>query len=110
MTDITLRAVEPSDFDQWLKLYHGYAEHYKVTLTDDIIETTWGWLMDTSHPVHGLVAIRGGVLVGNNMGLVDGYVASGAWSGSYSWWCAGWIGTYPADAKPIARQICWISG
>jgi hypothetical protein len=64
MTDITIRAVESSDFGQWLKLYHGYAKHYNVSLTDDIIETTWGWLMDASHPVHGLVAIRGGVLIG----------------------------------------------
>lgn len=64
MTDITVRALQDTDFEQWVQLYHGYADHYKVTLTDSIINTTWGWLMDASHPVHGLVAIRGDNLVG----------------------------------------------
>ena len=64
MPDVLVRSLTTTDYDQWLHLYHGYAEHYKVTLTEDIIQTTWGWLMDTSHPVHGLVAVHDDRLVG----------------------------------------------
>lgn len=64
MPDVLVRSLTTTDYDQWLHLYHGYAEHYKVTLTEDIIQTTWGWLMDASHPVHGLVAVHDDRLVG----------------------------------------------
>lgn len=64
MSNVQVRTVKKSDFNDWVRLYHGYADHYQVTLTDTIIETTWGWLMDQSHPVQGLVAVRDDVLVG----------------------------------------------
>ena len=64
MSDVIIRAVKNEDFDQWLRLYHGYADHYKVSLSQAIITNTWGWVMDASHPVTGLVAELDGTLVG----------------------------------------------
>ena len=40
MSDVIIRAVKDEDFDQWLRLYHGYADHYKVSLTQAIITNT----------------------------------------------------------------------
>jgi len=53
---ITVRALNEADYDDWLKVYRLYAEHYQMELTNDGISVTWGWLMDTQHPVAGIVA------------------------------------------------------
>ncbi|HCP18875.1 MAG TPA: GNAT family N-acetyltransferase [Alphaproteobacteria bacterium] len=64
MSDVQVRSLAKADYDQWLQLYYGYADHYKFTLTEDSIQTTWGWLMDAAHPVQGLVAVHDDRLVG----------------------------------------------
>ena len=64
MATVAIKALEQDHYDQWLTLYHGYADHYRATLTDDGIETTWGWLMDQTHPLTGLVALDGDQLIG----------------------------------------------
>ena len=64
MATVAIKALEQDHYDQWLTLYHGYADHYRATLTDDGIETTWGWLMDQTHPLTGLVALDGNQLIG----------------------------------------------
>lgn len=58
------RSLAKDDFEGWLVLYHCYAEHYKVELTKQIIETTWGWLNDPAYPVEGIVADGEAGLVG----------------------------------------------
>ncbi len=64
MATVAIKALEQDHYDQWLTLYHGYADHYRATLTDDGIKTTWGWLMDQTHPLTGLVALDGNQLIG----------------------------------------------
>jgi GNAT superfamily N-acetyltransferase len=59
-----IRELKEADFEQWLELYQVYAEHYRVALTETGIQTTWGWLMDSSHPLQGLVAVQEAALVG----------------------------------------------
>ena len=59
-----IRELKETDFEQWFELYRVYTEHYRVALTETGIQTTWGWLMDSSHPLQGLVAVQEAALVG----------------------------------------------
>ena len=79
----SIRALDASDFDNWLDVYRFYAEHYKSDLTDDGISTTWAWLMGAGHPLTGIVAEDKGQLIG----------------------C-----TLPGNAKSITRRKSGISG
>ncbi|NKB76428.1 MAG: GNAT family N-acetyltransferase [Gammaproteobacteria bacterium] len=54
---ISIRPTKPSDFDEWSKLYYGYAEFYKVPMNAEIQSSLWGWLMDENHEVQGLLAL-----------------------------------------------------
>ena len=53
---INIRALKEDDFEQWLALYHHYADHYQVALNDEIIATSWGWLIDENHPLCAIAA------------------------------------------------------
>lgn len=64
MAIVAIKSLEQDHYDQWLSLYHGYADHYRATLTETGIKTTWGWLMDDAHPLTGLVALDGQQLIG----------------------------------------------
>ena len=59
-----IRELKETDFEQWFELYRVYTEHYRVALTETGIQTTWGWLVDSSHPLQGLVAVQEAALVG----------------------------------------------
>ncbi len=48
-----IRELKEADFEQWLGLYQ-----------ETGIQTTWGWLIDSSHPLQGLVAVQEAALVG----------------------------------------------
>ena len=61
---ITIRAIEPSDFEAWSQLYDGYAEFYRVPMNDDIKSNLWGWLMDQNHETEGLIALLDGEACG----------------------------------------------
>ncbi|MDJ0893752.1 MAG: GNAT family N-acetyltransferase [Alphaproteobacteria bacterium] len=50
----------PADQDDWARLYRGYADFYRVPMTDEILATVWGWIHDAAHEVDALVARRGG--------------------------------------------------
>ena len=56
---ITIRPPVQDDFDQWLPLYQGYADFYKVPAEERNPHATWGWLMDPQHEVEGLLAFLG---------------------------------------------------
>ena len=58
----TVRALGPDDHDEWRELYRGYAAFYEQS--DQMLETTWGWLLDPDHDVEGLVAEVDGRVVG----------------------------------------------
>ena len=64
MATVAIQALAQDHYDQWLSLYHGYADHYRATLTETGIKTTWGWLMDDDQPLTGLVALDGKQVIG----------------------------------------------
>lgn len=61
---LTVRAVAPADFAQWLPLWAGYHRFYGRAIADDVTRTTWGRFFDAYEPVNGLVAEADGGLVG----------------------------------------------
>jgi len=61
---IFVRKLDKSDFNSWLDVYRYYANHYQTELTDNGIATTWDWLMDTQHPLTGIVAESNNELIG----------------------------------------------
>jgi len=50
-----IRSIKPNDKEDWQKLYHGYAEFYKVEMTQTILNTVWSWLLDETHELNALV-------------------------------------------------------
>ena len=64
MTPPAIRPLLPDDYDQWRRLFQGYADFYQVTLTKDAVQTNWSWLMDAEHVCTGLVAEQSRQLIG----------------------------------------------
>lgn len=62
--EIDIRPVAAGDRAAWQALYAGYATFYGRTLAEADAATLWGWLHDPAHEVEGLVAVRGGDLLG----------------------------------------------
>ena len=48
--------LQAEDRADWEVLYHGYAEFYQVPMTDQILDTVWGWIHDDENPFFGLIA------------------------------------------------------
>ena len=65
---VTVRPVEPRDFDAWKPLWDGYNAFYgrsgPTALADEITQATWERFFDPSEPVFGLVAESDGEIVG----------------------------------------------
>lgn len=40
----------------WRRLFQGYADFYKVEMTDAAADAVWGWINDPSHVVEGIFA------------------------------------------------------
>jgi ribosomal protein S18 acetylase RimI-like enzyme len=55
-TTFRVRFVQPGDRAGWDVLYQGYAEFYRVTQTQAMRDTLWGWLHDPAATPEGLVA------------------------------------------------------
>jgi GNAT superfamily N-acetyltransferase len=53
---LTIRAIEEKDKDQWLKLWAGYLEFYKSTISPEQTELTWKRLMNNELKMFGFVA------------------------------------------------------
>jgi len=65
VTEILVRAITSKDAVSWRQLYCKYADFYTVHMTDDILDRTWGWLLDPAHPLEGFIAAGDdGALVG----------------------------------------------
>ena len=66
--DVTIRFVTRQDYTQWLPLWDGYNAFYgrsgPTALVPEITAMTWQRFFDGYEPVHGLVAERGGELLG----------------------------------------------
>jgi GNAT superfamily N-acetyltransferase len=53
---LTIRAIEKKDKNQWLKLWAGYLEFYKSTISPDQTELTWKRLINNELKMFGFVA------------------------------------------------------
>jgi len=53
---LTIRAIEEKDKSQWLKLWAGYLEFYKSTISPEQTELTWKRLIDNELKMFGFVA------------------------------------------------------
>ncbi|WP_243368747.1 GNAT family N-acetyltransferase [Microvirga solisilvae] len=61
---IQIRPFALEDRKAWEPLWQGYLTFYKSTLPAEVTETTWRRLNDPAEPMHGLVAIIDGRIVG----------------------------------------------
>ena len=50
-----IRDIEIKDKVEWENLYYGYADFYKVEITEETLNTVWNWLHDLKHELNGLV-------------------------------------------------------
>ena len=50
-----IRKINIKDKENWKKLYKGYADFYKSSINEKILDTVWSWLMDKNHEVKGIV-------------------------------------------------------
>jgi GNAT superfamily N-acetyltransferase len=66
-SDVSIRPVARSDYDQWLPLWNGYNTFYRrsgaTALSPEITAMTWARFFDAYEPVHALVAESGGELL-----------------------------------------------
>ena len=49
-----IRKLERKDKENWLKLYCGYAQFYKVSMNNEILNTLWHCIHDGNHSVTGI--------------------------------------------------------
>ena len=54
--NITIRALQEKDKSQWLKLWAGYLEFYKSTISLEQTELTWKRLINNEQKMFGFVA------------------------------------------------------
>ena len=59
-----IRDLVQFDRQNWEKLYIGYAEFYKVTMNNEILDTVWSWLFNKKHVVNRLCYETEGKIVG----------------------------------------------
>ena len=65
---VHVRPIAAADFDAWKPLWDGYNAFYErhgpTALPDEVTLATWSRLLDVAEPVHGLLADRGGRVLG----------------------------------------------
>ena len=59
-----IRNLNQSDFKSWTNLYKSYAAFYKVPMTEEILDTLWGWIQDKKHVVNGICFELEGKIIG----------------------------------------------
>ena len=68
MADLIIRPIARDDHARWLPLWDGYNAFYgragDTALDPAVTAMTWARIFDAYEPVHGLVAERGGALLG----------------------------------------------
>ena len=67
-TPIDIRPVRPDDYDAWRPLWDDYNAFYErvgpTALPEEVTESTWRRFFDANEPVHCIVAVRDGRVVG----------------------------------------------
>lgn len=61
---IIIKPLEPRLFDQWLPLWQGYLEFYKVEISDAITRSAWDRFFDEAEMIYAIGAFRDGKLLG----------------------------------------------
>lgn len=68
MAALVVRDVAAGDFDAWKPLWDGYNAFYgrsgETALPEAITRSTWARFVDADEPVHALVAVRDGQMLG----------------------------------------------
>ena len=59
-----IRYLDHKDKYKWEKLYHDYADFYKVPMNSAILDTLWNWILDDNHIVNGICYELEGNIVG----------------------------------------------
>ena len=49
-----IRKLERKDKENWIKLHCGYAKFYKAPMSQEILDTLWGWIHDENHIVNAI--------------------------------------------------------
>ena len=49
-----IRKLEQKDKKNWVKLYNGYADFYKVPMNTVVLDTLWSWIQDETHDVKAI--------------------------------------------------------
>ena len=63
--ETTIRPIEARDEAEWRVLWTGYLEFYETSVPEEVYRTTFARLLSGDpHEFHGLVAERGGKLIG----------------------------------------------
>ncbi|MFO2465605.1 GNAT family N-acetyltransferase [Pseudomonas sp. 15FMM2] len=73
---VTVRAIRPDDYEQWLALWLAYQDFYEVTLQEAVSRCTFSRFFDPDEPVSGFVAVQGEDLVG----LVNAVLHRSTWT------------------------------
>lgn len=75
-TAVTVRAVQSSDYEQWLPLWLAYQDFYEVALSEETTRTAFQRMLDPNEPVYSAVAVKGDELVG----FVNAVLHRSTWS------------------------------
>ena len=75
---VSVRPLEEKDKAAWLRLFKGYIEFYKATLTDEVIEGTWQRLMAREPDFH--IALVAADASGQPVGLAHILFHRSTWS------------------------------
>ena len=59
-----IRKLQQTDKENWIKLYCGYANFYKVPMNQVILDTLWRWIHDENHDVDAICYELEGKIVG----------------------------------------------
>lgn len=61
---VTVRAIQESDYENWLPLWLAYQDFYETELSEDTTRTTFKRFLDPSEPVFSAVAVQDNRLIG----------------------------------------------
>ncbi|AAY91711.1 GNAT family N-acetyltransferase [Pseudomonas protegens] len=61
---VTVRAIQPGDYQQWLPLWLAYQDFYQVTLSEEVSRRTFERFLDSREPMYSAVAVQGDEVIG----------------------------------------------
>jgi GNAT superfamily N-acetyltransferase len=64
LPDFTVRAIERTDRGGWAPLWRAYLDFYRAAENNEVTTATWERIFDPLEPVHAIVAVQDGALIG----------------------------------------------